>query len=480
MKWARGILLQSALFLPTIVNGQDSLCDKYTTTIFSENTGSNQYSLIVRLINTALIGNYIAPSNINLSGILLPGIYMGQEISLLPYFNGGLVSTNRGTEPSVINFLDDGGVTALSQNKPSYSQTSNQYKFVSHLYQYFGALLGCSSYGKDGFATYQGSTRMYEVHKYMNLGPSQLGYFIQEISLAAAAVGFEDNDIQGFASNLNETFSQRCAPRKAVLPDSEPDLQALCIDVSCPLALGGICPAYNNFGGFGVDPASPPATQGPQVTDITPKLNSAIRGAGEVTPRYTTLPVSLTTTISGKPTVLSTYTVVQASPDPVSFTTMHIVVSTRIEDVDIVLTTKAVVPIGGGTITAEPTTITTSGSVVVTDVSYTIPSSVVEKSVTTISDKGKFITSTYDVTLRNPVFGPESTTRSGDYVETTLTSVYTSDGTAYTTIITTEVPAPQTTTASATSTKSSNDAPIRTAGPILVAAIGAGILGQIL
>ncbi|KAK6344321.1 hypothetical protein TWF696_007961 [Orbilia brochopaga] len=480
MQWARRILLRTALLLPTVVSAQGSLCDKYTTAIFSENTGSNQYSLIVRLINTALIGNYIAPSNVNLSGILLPGLYMGQEISLLSYFNGGLVSTNRGTEPSVINFLDNGGVTALAQNRPSYSQTSNQYKFVSHLYQYFGALLGCSSYGKDGFATYQGSTRMYEVHKYMNLGPSQLGYFIQEISLAAAAIGFEDDDIQGFASNLNSTFGQRCSRRQAVLPNSEPDLQSLCLDISCPLALGSICPAYNHFGGYGFDPASPPMTQGPQVTDITPKLNSAIRGAGEITPRYTTSPISLTTMVSGKTTVLSTYTVVQASPDPVSFTTMRLVVSTKIEGVDIVLTTKAVVPIGGGTVTAEPTTVTTGGSVVVTEISYTIPSSVVEKSVTTVSENGKFITSTYDVTLRNPVFGPDSSTRTGEYVETTLTSVYTSDGTAYTTIITTEVPAPQTTSAGPTSTKSSNRAPIQTAGPILVAAIGAGILGQML
>ncbi|KAJ6259649.1 hypothetical protein Dda_5287 [Drechslerella dactyloides] len=453
MKWAFRTLLRTALLLPTAALAQDSLCDKYTRAIFSDNSGSSQYSLIIRLINTALIGNYIAPSNVNLSGILLPGVYNGQEISLLSYFNGGLVSTNRGTEASVVNFLDDGGVTALSQNKPSYSQTSNQYKFVSHLYQYFGALLGCSSYGRDGFATYQGSTRMYEVHKYMNLGPTQFGYFIQEISLAAAAIGFEEDDVQGFASKLNTTFGQRCAPKQAVLPNSEPDLQSLCIDITCPLALGGICPAYNHFGGFGIDPASPIATAGPQVTDITPKLNSAIRGQGEITPRYTTSAVSLTTTISGKPTVLSTYTVVRAMPDPVSFTTMRVTVSTRIEGVDIALTTKAIVPIGGGTVTATPTTMTNSGSVVVSEVSYTIPSSVVQKAITTINTEGTIITSTYDVTLRNPVFGPESS-------KTAL--------------------APQNTTASVTSTRAPNGASLQTAGPILVAAIGAGIIGQML
>jgi len=33
---------------------------------------------------------------------------------------------------------------------------SNQYMLFTHLYQYFGALLGCSGYGTAGFPAYMG------------------------------------------------------------------------------------------------------------------------------------------------------------------------------------------------------------------------------------------------------------------------------------------------------------------------------------
>jgi hypothetical protein len=36
---------------------------------------------------------------------------------------------------------------------------------LTHLYQYFGLLLGCSTVGQTGFPKYGGETSMYSVHK---------------------------------------------------------------------------------------------------------------------------------------------------------------------------------------------------------------------------------------------------------------------------------------------------------------------------
>ena len=38
---------------------------------------------------------------------------------------------------------------------------------MTHLYEYFGLLLGCSQIGMPGYPAYSGATNMYEVHKYV-------------------------------------------------------------------------------------------------------------------------------------------------------------------------------------------------------------------------------------------------------------------------------------------------------------------------
>lgn len=35
-----------------------SICDYYTTALFTNNTAANQYTLLTLLVNTAVIGNY--------------------------------------------------------------------------------------------------------------------------------------------------------------------------------------------------------------------------------------------------------------------------------------------------------------------------------------------------------------------------------------------------------------------------------------
>ncbi|KAF3928672.1 hypothetical protein AA313_de0210341 [Arthrobotrys entomopaga] len=257
----------------TIVSAQsESLCDKYTTALFKNNTAENQYTLLVKLVNTALIGNYTAGAKVKVNGILVPGMFMGQDVTLLPYFNGGLLSTNRGTA-SPVNFIDDGGAIPLAEDKPANGNTSNQYKLITHLYEFFGALLQCSKLGQPGFPAYTGDTSMYNVHKYMNLNPIQMGYFIQEVGLSAASFGVAEADILAVASALNGTFNQRCAPPIAVLPN-QTALQAICINTACPEASNPVCTSYSTA----AQPATATSTPGPQLTDLAPQLSSIAAG----------------------------------------------------------------------------------------------------------------------------------------------------------------------------------------------------------
>lgn len=104
-----------------------SICDYYTTALLKQNTPSNQYTLLTLLVNTVVIGNYTQPNTgVTVPGILAPGTYNGEEVNLLPYFNGCLESTNVNERPSSVNFLDGGGAAPLKQNMPANDNQSNQ------------------------------------------------------------------------------------------------------------------------------------------------------------------------------------------------------------------------------------------------------------------------------------------------------------------------------------------------------------------
>jgi hypothetical protein len=51
---------------------------------------------------------------VNVPGILAPGVYNGEAVNLLPYFDGTLASSNRGGQAVAINFLDGGGAGMFS------------------------------------------------------------------------------------------------------------------------------------------------------------------------------------------------------------------------------------------------------------------------------------------------------------------------------------------------------------------------------
>ena len=104
-----------------------SICDYYTTAVLKVDTPANQYTLLTVLVNTVVIGNYSACAvGGGLPGILAPAYYGGEQVNLLPYFNGCLESTNVNDMPSSVNFLDGGGAAPLMQNMPANSPNSNQ------------------------------------------------------------------------------------------------------------------------------------------------------------------------------------------------------------------------------------------------------------------------------------------------------------------------------------------------------------------
>lgn len=221
-----------------------SVCDKYTTALLMENNATNQYTLLTLLVNTVVIGNYTQPNKNAVPGILAKGEYMGTEVNLLPYFDGTLLSTNRGGKTGVsVNFLDDGGSEPLKKNMPSNGTQSKQYLLLTHLYQFFGALLGCTKYGTDGFPAYTGDD-MASAHAFMALSQSEIGYFVTQVGLAATSFGVSIEDVTTIATALNKLFGYRCSPPTVVIPAMGMTLNSICQNEECPLDPMATCAAY--------------------------------------------------------------------------------------------------------------------------------------------------------------------------------------------------------------------------------------------
>ena len=221
-------------------------------------------------------------------------------MNLLPYFNGMLASSNRGGSAGVsVNFLDDGGAAPLMKNMPAANSTSNQLydvsyfhfetqqltipsKLLTHLYQFFGVLLECSAYGEMGFPSYMGQASMYKVHKsvppvlhsssltdfnssrlrFMDLDPYEVGYFIEQVGLAATSFGVTTEDATAVGMALTKLFDYRCSPPTTVVKAQGPQLQSICQDESCPLDPNSMCGLEDNNGTavMPMNASAPPST----------------------------------------------------------------------------------------------------------------------------------------------------------------------------------------------------------------------------
>lgn len=224
-----------------------SICDYYTGALLKANTAENQYTLLKLLVNTVVIGNYTktpAPMNA-VPGILAAGKINDTDVNLAPFFTGmSGPTTNRGNVATAgVLFLDGGGAAPLLNNTLP-TMGSNQYFLVTHLYQYFGSLLGCTMQGNTAFPAYEGNPSQYDVHKYMYLTNAQNTYFIQQVALAASSFGVATSDIQAVGAALNMYFNQRCTQNVSIPATARPLPQAICISSDCPLAANSSCAAY--------------------------------------------------------------------------------------------------------------------------------------------------------------------------------------------------------------------------------------------
>lgn len=94
-----------------------SICDYYTQVEYGSASEENQFKLMQGIVALAFAGPKSIPSkNVpkELTGILNLGVEGGHRVDLMPFFNGTLASTNLNNQPVGINWLDDGGLTPLS------------------------------------------------------------------------------------------------------------------------------------------------------------------------------------------------------------------------------------------------------------------------------------------------------------------------------------------------------------------------------
>ena len=101
-------------------------------------------------------------------------------------------------------------------------------------------------YGMGAFPSYMGDPSMYSVHKFMDLNPYQLGYFIQQVGGAALSFGVAEDDVNAVAMALETLFDMRCEPPMTVIPSDGPQLQSICIDGSCSVATNPSCNSYSS------------------------------------------------------------------------------------------------------------------------------------------------------------------------------------------------------------------------------------------
>ena len=80
----------------------------------------------------------------------------------------------------------------------------------------------------------------------MDLNPLQVGYFITQVGDAAASFGVTTADVTSVGMALTSTFDYRCSAPATVVPAQGAQLQAICLDPTCPIAMNATCASYIN------------------------------------------------------------------------------------------------------------------------------------------------------------------------------------------------------------------------------------------
>jgi hypothetical protein len=98
-----------------------------------------------------------------------------------------------------------------------------------------------------GFPKYTGHD-MASAHAFMNLDPSEFGYFVQQVGLAATSFGVTEEDVTAVAGALQKLFGYKCSPPTTVIPEMGATLNSICQNDKCPLDPMATCSAYPNNG----------------------------------------------------------------------------------------------------------------------------------------------------------------------------------------------------------------------------------------
>ncbi|OAK96662.1 hypothetical protein IQ06DRAFT_45525 [Phaeosphaeriaceae sp. SRC1lsM3a] len=241
-----------------------SVCDYYAQARYGANSSETQLKFIQNVVCLAFEGG-TKLNNVSseITGILRKGRFSNMDIDLLQYFNGSRASTNVNNAPIGINWLDQGGTTPLAAFLAGETQTlnladtSNQYHLFTNFFVAFSRAFGCTL-PPNPLPNTNGPVMLAYAHKFMNLEYHQLGYFINQLSLAASHFGVSAQDADTFRTTLNSRYNVRCAPAVSFNPSSPAQLLSLCQNPTCPLAVPvSDCAAYTNLTANGIASSKP-------------------------------------------------------------------------------------------------------------------------------------------------------------------------------------------------------------------------------
>lgn len=149
-----------------------------------------------------------------------------------------------------------------------------------------------------GFDAYTAAPSMYKVHKFMDLNKYEVGYFIQQVGMAAASFGVAEDDVKAVGTALNTLFGYRCAPPATAIKAQGPQLQSICIDGSCPVSpmANGTCDAGYEAVMVPMNTTSNSTKPAPgSIGTATMPAGASNTGAGGMNPTMTGMPSSVPT-----------------------------------------------------------------------------------------------------------------------------------------------------------------------------------------
>ncbi|OBT66722.1 hypothetical protein VE03_03868 [Pseudogymnoascus sp. 23342-1-I1] len=252
-----------------------SICDYYTQVKYGSASEANQLKMMQSIVSLAFGGPGSISSDsipVGLTGILNAGVHDGVAVNLLPFFNGSVRSTNLNNQAVSINWLDDGGIQPLVDfmtNKTDtvvLSDSTNEYRLFGHFYTAFAKIFGCSH--PPVSPTAGAFPNPAYVHKFMSLNFTEIGHFINQLTLSCQYNGFSATDSQSLALLMNSRYNTRCAPAFSLNANEAAQLFSICQDPTCPLAVpNSDCDAYVNITEQGVSSSSSTSTSTPNPTN---------------------------------------------------------------------------------------------------------------------------------------------------------------------------------------------------------------------